>query len=218
MAKRLQRNSSKARLLHLVNLIVFVVFFYTGTALIAPSLNVLANIIGGFEVARILHRIAAAVLFLEVVVVLITNFDSFKGFLKETFSWHKGDGRWVASFFIWLFRPNMKMPHTKTRESAGQRLVAWVLIGFGLWQVITGFILMYRPGFSKQTVLVATTLHDVGFFALAIFLLGHIYIGLGLFKPYRGVRTAMFGDGTVDEKLAKRLWPDWASKAEVVDK
>ena len=216
MAKRLARYGAAARVLHYFNLLAFIIFFYTGAALLFS--DSLATIIGGSDVSRMLHRIAAVIVIIGPLIGIIIRFGSFKEFVKDTFTWQKGDTKWVLRFFIWLFRPSMEMPHTKTKDSAGQRMIAWILIGGALWQVMTGVILLYRNAFSKNVVLMATTMHDVGFFVLIVALMGHIYVGLGLFKPYRGIVRAMFGDGTVDEKLAKRLWPDWAKKAETGDK
>ncbi|TET53773.1 MAG: hypothetical protein E3J54_03455 [Actinobacteria bacterium] len=218
MAKRVLRYSRIARIVHQINLLAFAVFIYTGLALIAPDFNMLADLVGGFNVTRILHRAAAVIFIIVPLLAIVSNFEGFKSFLKETFQWGENDTKWILRFPLWLFRPSTKMPKTKGKGKPGQRLVAILLIGGALWQVLTGFLMLFRGSFPKNVIMMATVFHDIGFFIIGVAILGHAYIGMGLFKPYRGVSQGMLGDGTVDYEVAKKLWPDWTSKEEVKDK
>ncbi len=53
-------------------------------------------------------------------------------------------------------------------------------------------------------------LHDIGFLLIAVFGLAHIFLGSGIFQPYRGTYKLMFGDGTVSESAALYHWGHWA--------
>ena len=55
-------------------------------------------------------------------------------------------------------------------------------------------------------------LHDIGFFLICIFGMAHIFLGAGIFQPYRGVIRIMWGDGTVSESDALYHWGHWARK------
>ena len=43
-----------------------------------------------------------------------------------------------------------------------------------------------------------------------MFGLAHIFLGAGIFQPYRGTHRLMFGDGTVSEADALYHWGHWA--------
>ena len=47
---------------------------------------------------------------------------------------------------------------------------------------------------------------------IAVFGLAHIFLGAGIFQPYRGTHRLMFGDGTVSEADALYHWGHWARK------
>ena len=42
--------------------------------------------------------------------------------------------------------------------------------------------------------------------------MAHIFLGGGIFQPYRGTHRLMFGDGTVSESDALYHWGHWARK------
>ena len=52
----------------------------------------------------------------------------------------------------------------------------------------------------------------IGFLLIAVFGLAHIFLGAGIFQPYRGTYKLMFGDGTVSESDALYHWGHWARK------
>jgi formate dehydrogenase subunit gamma len=45
---------------------------------------------------------------------------------------------------------------------------------------------------------------------IAVGLLGHAYLGTGVFQPYRGLWRLMFGNGQVSESDALYHWGYWA--------
>ena len=55
-------------------------------------------------------------------------------------------------------------------------------------------------------------LHDLGFLLIAVFGLAHIFLGGGIFQPYRGTYKLMFGNGLVSEADALYHWGHWARK------
>lgn len=210
-AGRVVRWGRAGRLIHWTNLITVLTLIFTGLALFVEGTNVLASMVGGFLVSRTIHRVAAVVLIAAPLLAIILNWSAFTKWLRELVSWGKDDTAWAIRFPIYFFRPSAKMPPVHTKGTSGQRFLSWVLLfGIGV-QIITGLTLWFRP-FSKEVILIASTWHDIGFLLVAAPLLFHIYVGLGAFKPYRGVWTGMLGNGTVDEKLAEHLWPEWTAK------
>ena len=47
---------------------------------------------------------------------------------------------------------------------------------------------------------------------IAVFGLAHIFLGAGIFQPYRGTYKLMFGNGMVSESDAIYHWGHWARK------
>ena len=66
--------------------------------------------------------------------------------------------------------------------------------------------------FSPETLLVARLVHDVFFFLTVFVGIAHIYLGAGIFQPYRGTARIMFGDGKVSESDAAYHWGYWANE------
>lgn len=80
---------------------------------------------------------------------------------------------------------------------------------------ITGIILLLGTtlfDFGAGVHGVTLFLHDIGFLLIAVFGLAHIFLGAGIFQPYRGTAKLMFGDGTVSESDALYHWGHWARK------
>lgn len=200
-----------ARANHWIHLVSVLLLIYTGLALYVKGTNFLAVSTGGFYTTRIIHRVAATAFICAPLVSIILYWSAFKKWLPELLSWGNDDTAWAMRFPLYFFRPSAKMPRVHAKGTAGERVIAWVMLTAALVQAVTGLILWFRP-FTENAVLWATFWHDIGFFFIAVPLLFHIYVGLGIFKPYRGVWRGMLGNGTIDEKLAEHLWPDWTAE------
>lgn len=212
--KRVIRYSGVARFVHWSNLISIIVLLYTGLALYLPATNILAKVIGGFFISRFLHRIAILTLIFIPLITLPFTWQGFKHWMSELFTWQEGDTGWLMKMPIYLFRPSIKMPPVLSKMTSGQRLITLIMLIGVLTQVVTGMLMgVLRPLVTKSTVLWATLFHDIGTITIIVSVAFHAYVGLGGFKPYRGVWRGMFGDGTVDYKRAKHLWPKWTDEA-----
>ena len=52
--------------------------------------------------------------------------------------------------------------------------------------------------------------HDLFFCIMLIFALAHIFLGAGIFQPYRGMWKVMWKDGLISESDALYHWGHWA--------
>ena len=87
---------------------------------------------------------------------------------------------------------------------------------------LTGLVLWLNTGllpnggmkvaFSDEVLLWARMLHDIFFCLTVIVGIAHIYLGAGIFQPYRGTARIMFGDGKVSESDALYQWGYWANE------
>ena len=125
-------------------------------------------------------------------------------------------------FPFYLFAPGkVHMPPQHHVKSA-QRLADGALIFFCVFLAISGMILWLNTGllpnggwkveFSNETLLAAHLVHDVFFFLTVFVGIAHIYLGAGIFQPYRGTARIMFGDGKVSEADAAYHWGYWANE------
>ena len=64
---------------------------------------------------------------------------------------------------------------------------------------------------SASLIWAAHIIHDIGFLVIIVFGLGHIYLGAGIFQPYKGTANLMWGDGKVSEADAAYHWGYWAN-------
>ena len=53
-------------------------------------------------------------------------------------------------------------------------------------------------------------LHDIFFLLLVVFVIAHIYLGAGIFQPYKRSLRTMWGDGKISESDALYHWGKWA--------
>ena len=105
---------------------------------------------------------------------------------------------------------------------SAQRLADGALLFFCVIMAVTGMILWLNTGllpsggmkveFSGETILWARLLHDIFFFLTVFVGIAHIYLGAGIFQPYRGTARIMFGDGKVSESDAAYHWGYWANE------
>ena len=63
---------------------------------------------------------------------------------------------------------------------------------------------------GATALLVMRLIHDICFLLFVVFGLAHIYLGAGIFEPYKGTSRLMFGDGKVPESDALYHWGFWA--------
>ena len=89
-----------------------------------------------------------------------------------------------------------------------------MLIVLSLLMAVTGVVLtldnLVLISLSADAHAVWLLLHDIGFFLIVVFGMAHIFLGGGLFQPYKGCAKLMFGDGTVSESSALYHWGHWA--------
>ena len=212
----IKRHSLLARITHDVVAISCILLVISGLFVFIPPL---AAAIGGeaVYVIRMSHRVLGIIF---IAVPLISAIAAPKGawhIFKEDFftKWDSDDKKWMALFFPYLFGAKwIHMPDQHLNKS-GQRFADGMLWFAGALMGITGVILLLGTtlfDFGSGVHGVTLFLHDIGFLLIAVFGLAHIFLGAGIFQPYRGTAKLMFGDGTVSESDALYHWGHWARK------
>lgn len=211
----IKRHSLQARLTHGIAVIACILLCLSGCFVFIPPL---AQMVGSdvVFVFRMVHRVCGIIF---VVVPLFSAIASPKGvghIFKNLFAkWTSDDKKWMALFFPYLFLAKWIHMPDQDEVKSGQRFADGMLWLFGLLMAVTGVILLIGElGLALGTTVhgVLLFLHDFGFLMIAVFGLAHIFLGAGIFQPYRGTHKLMFGNGMVSESDAIYHWGHWARK------
>lgn len=162
---------------------------------------------------RMSHRVMGA---LFIIVPLISAILAPKGvvhILKNNIRpWDSDDKKWMALFFPYLFMAKwIHMPDQRTSKS-GQIVADGAMWIICFIMAISGVLLcLVEPlGWSVTARAVMLFFHDLGFFLLCVFGVAHIFLGAGIFQPYKGCYKLMFGNGKVSEADALYHWGHYA--------
>ena len=209
----IKRHSKQARITHDVTIICCILLCISGLFVFIPPLSQAIGADAVFAI-RMSHRVIGVVF---VIVPLVSAILAPKGvahILKNLFTkWDSDDKKWMALFFPYLFMAKwIHMPDQREVKS-GQRFADGMLWLAGLLMAVTGVVLLAGstlfdlPGAVHGVFLF---LHDLGFLIICVFGLAHIFLGAGIFQPYRGTAKLMFGNGMVSESDALYHWGHWA--------
>ena len=224
MTRYIQRLSLLTRVTHGVVAICCILLAVTGLFVFVPSLG--GGTMGGAftHTMRMIHRILAIPFIVVPIIAVLRSPGGFVHLFKEDIfgKWDKDDVAWAMKFPLYLFAPGkVHMPPQHHVKSA-QRLADGALVFFCIFMALSGMVLWLNTGilpdggwkveFSLETVLLAHVVHDIFFFLTVFVGIAHIYLGAGIFQPYRGTARIMFGDGKVSESDAAYHWGYWANE------
>ena len=224
LTRYIKRHSKQARITHDVTIICCIWLMISGLFVFAPPLTQLCpqELVFAF---RMSHRVIGV---LFVAVPLISFFMAPGGarhiWKANTCKWTSDDKMWMVMFFPYLFGAKWIHMPDQDEQKSGQRFADGMLWICGFLMAISGVILLlgstvFTLGPGAHAVWLA--LHDLGFFLQCVFATAHIFLGAGIFQPYRGGKdingnkvkgcwNLMFGDGMVSEHDALYHWGHWA--------
>jgi formate dehydrogenase subunit gamma len=212
MMRYIQRHSPLARSVHWAHMLSTILLFLTGLVLFIPSIGA-AFSVDTIQIMRIVHRVSAVVFIVAPIASMALSPSGTKRFFGQmTRSWSAEDKEFMRKFPMYLFRPkSVHMPKQPELKS-GQVAADWVMIVFAVLIALSGAFMWAQQYFSAELIRWVYLLHDVSMIMLGVIVLAHAYLGLGLFKPYRGAVSWMLGDGKVSETDARYHWGDWAEE------
>lgn len=210
----IKRHSLQARLTHGITISACILLAISGLFVFVPPLAAAVGAETVFAI-RMSHRVLGVIF---VAVPLISAIMAPKGvahIFKNLFArWNSDDKKWMMLFFPYLFMARWIHMPDQDEVKSGQRFADGMLWFAGALMGVTGVLLLLGT-----TVVdlggaygVSLFLHDVGFLLIAVFGLAHIFLGGGIFQPYRGTYKLMFGNGMVSESDALYHWAHWARK------
>ncbi|MBE0477043.1 MAG: cytochrome b/b6 domain-containing protein [Coriobacteriia bacterium] len=208
----IQRHSALKRWIHGIHTVSCMTLLVTGTLMFVPSI---AGSIshGTLQGARLLHRIMGVVFIAAPLAGLAVAPSGLVHMMKNLFArWDRDDRRFMAMFPKYLFASKTTHMPKQHEVKSGQRLSDGLLIAASVLIALTGVVLWGASFFGPTLVLWGLVLHDVAFVLVAMIMVAHVYLGAGVFQPYRGSWRLMFGNGRVSESDALYHWGHWAEE------
>lgn len=208
------RHSKQTRFTHGVVAIACIWLAISGLFVFVPAL---ANAFPGVSQAmRVSHRIVGAIFILVPVISAITAPQGFKAFCKKYFKkWTPEDFEFMKKFVPYMLGPKKVHMPDQDEVKSGQAVADGFMILCGLLMAVSGVVLWLGTSVwhaGAGAIMVMRLLHDLGFILLIVFGLAHIYLGAGVFQPYRGMARVMWKDGKIPESAALYHWGFWARK------
>lgn len=208
------RHSKQTRFTHGVVAIACIWLAISGLFVFVPAL---ANAFPGVSQAmRVSHRIVGAIFILVPVISAITAPQGFKAFCKKYFKkWTPEDFEFMKKFVPYMLGPKKVHMPDQDEVKSGQAVADGFMIFCGLLMAVSGVVLWLGTSVwhaGAGAIMVMRLLHDLGFILLIVFGLAHIYLGAGVFQPYRGMARVMWKDGKIPESDALYHWGFWARK------
>lgn len=213
MTRYIKRKSLQARITHDVTIICCIWLIVSGLFVFVPALAAWAGPDVMF-VIRMSHRVIGVVFVAVPIISAIKSPGGVAHIFKNLFArWDKDDVKFLLLFVPYLLFPKKVHMPDQHEVKSGQRFADGMLWLSGFVMAVSGVglllgdtVLPMDPG----VMMVFRVLHDVFFLLLDIFALAHIFLGAGVFQPYRGTHRIMFGDGLVSESDALYHWGHWA--------
>ena len=194
----LLRTPYTVRISHWLMVICFFLVAMSGLSWFFPSLNWLNNLLGGPQLARILHPFLGVAIFVFLVYLFIRLV---KYNLPEA-----GDGKWFLNIGKVLKAEHVDELDTG-KYNAGQKVLFWGIMGLIRLLLISGVVIWrpyFAPLFSIPLIRIGLLLHAIAGVLLMLLIIGHIYLAFWVKGSVGSMST-----GYVSRKWARVHHPRW---------
>ena len=194
----LLRTPYTVRISHWLMVICFFLVAMSGLSWFFPSLNWLNNLLGGPQLARILHPFLGVAIFVFLVYLFIRLV---KYNLPEA-----GDGKWFLNIGKVLKAEHVDELETG-KYNAGQKVLFWGIMGLISLLLISGVVIWrpyFAPLFSIPLIRIGLLLHAIAGVLLMLLIIGHIYLAFWVKGSVGSMST-----GYVSRKWARVHHPRW---------
>jgi len=212
VTRYIQRHSLLKRCVHGTTMVACMVLIASGAVVFIPAIG---RAVGSdfVQLVRMAHRIFAVAFIGAPLIGLIVAPKGFVHMVKNLVApWDEDDKKFMMLFPKYLFAPKTTHMPKQHEIKSGQRLSDATLILVATLIAVTGVILWAGRFVSPEVFRVTLMLHDVAFALIVMIMCVHIYLGAGIFQPYRGLARLMFGNGRVTEEEARYHWGHWAEE------
>ena len=206
----IQRHSLLKRIVHGATAVACLALIASGAVIFIPAVGraVGSNVV---QWVRMTHKVFAVLFIGAPLVGLILAPKGFVHIVNNLIApWDADDKKFMALFPKYLFAAKTTHMPKQHEVKSGQRLSDGLLILAAVLIAVTGVVLWAGAFVPPLVFSIALMLHDVAFVLVTLIMCAHIYLGAGIFQPYRGLSRLMFGSGRVTEAEARYHWGHWA--------
>lgn len=209
----IQRHSLLTRIAHDGVAISCVWLMISGLFVFVPQIAAISPDLTRFM--KITHRVMGVVFICMPIFGAIGSPGGVVAFFKKYLCrWTPEDVEFLKKFVPYMLMPKKVHMPDQDEVKSGQRIADGALIVGGIMMAISGLFLWLgatvAPA-SATTLAVMRFIHDLFFLWLVVFVVAHVFLGGGIFQPYRGgTIKMMFGNGQVSEANALYHWGFWA--------
>ncbi len=208
----IQRHSKLTRVVHGTVAISCVWLMISGLFVFVPQLAAMSPDVTRFM--KITHRIVGVIFVVMPFVGMIGSPSGVGRFFKKYFArWTPEDVEFLKKFVPYMLMPKKVHMPDQDEVKSGQRFADGMLIVGGIMMGISGLFLWLGTTvvpMSASVLIAMRFIHDLFFLVLVVFVVAHIFLGAGVFQPYRGMIKVMFGNGQISEADALYHWGFWA--------
>jgi formate dehydrogenase gamma subunit len=197
------RHRRASRLIHWSVAFTFFLSLITGMPIWAPIFRWMAGLVGGLEVARVIHPYAGVLFFL----VSILQFFHWLGDMhfrpEEKGSWRPSK---LMAYMRYEDDPNVEVG----KYNPGQKVFFWAVTLGAVGLLVSGVVMWFPLTFPPIVREIGILLHDITFIFFFVGVVTHIYLGTAA-EP--GTFRSMVR-GTVTRSWARLHHPGWLKDVE----
>lgn len=209
----IQRHSLLTRIVHDTVAISCVWLMISGLFVFVPQLAAANPDLTRFM--KVTHRVVGVIFIIMPIFGAVGSPGGVIAFFKKYLcKWTKEDFEFLKKFVPYMLMPKKVHMPDQDEVKSGQRFADGALIISGILMAVSGLFLWLGSTIapvSAGTLAVMRFIHDLFFLVLVVFVVAHVFLGGGIFQPYRGgTIKLMFGNGQVSEANALYHWGFWA--------
>jgi len=189
------RHRRATRLIHWSVALTFFIALFSGMPIWSPLFGWMAYLVGGLEIARLIHPYAGVAFF-------IASIFQFVHWLPDM---HFGEDQkgWLSGKALTYMR--WERVEESGKYNGGQILFFWAVCLGALGFLLSGIPMWFPLYFPKWLLEICILIHDLTFIGFVVGVIGHIYLGTAAEPGTFGSMTR----GTVTRKWAKFHHPSW---------
>jgi formate dehydrogenase subunit gamma len=199
------RHRRTSRLLHWSVALTFFISLFSGMPIWSSLFGWMAYLVGGLEVARIIHPYAGVAFF-------IASVFQFFEWLRDMVLTADEKGSWRPSKLLAYMRWEDEPAGGK--YNPGQKLFFWAVSLGAIGFLVTGIPMWFPLSFPRMVREISYILHDITFICFLVGITLHIYLGTAA-EP--GTFRSMTR-GTVTRSWARLHHPGWFRKVSSEEK
>ena len=192
------RHRAATRWIHWTVALTFILSVITGMPIWAPIFRWMADLVGGLEVARVIHPYAGAAFSVMSVVQFFHWLGDMHFAADEKGSWHP---KQLLRYMRWQDDPAV----TGGKYNPGQKFFFWAVTLGAVGLLLSGIVMWFPLSFPRIVRELSILIHDFAFICFLIAIIFHIYLGT-VAEP--GTFRAMTR-GTVTRSWARLHHPGW---------